>query len=293
LQGRQESASVRHASVLSTVLGIWLAGAAVIGPAYAAPCGGDFSAWLDAFRHDATKHGVSPEVVAGALDGVTEDPKVVTLDHSQHVFKQTFEQFSGRMVSPQRLKKGAALMRQHQAMLARIEATYAVPGPVLVAIWGLETDYGVNIGKFATIRSLATLAHDCRRTDRFQAELLSALQIVQRGDLRAAEMRGAWAGEIGQTQFLPSSYLRFAVDFDGDGRRDLIHSAADVLASTANYLKGYGWQRGEGWNEGAPNFAVLGEWNKAEVYRKTIALFADRLASGEQPATGNPVAKAK
>jgi lytic murein transglycosylase len=284
---------VRPAPVFSTILGLWLAGAAAIGPARAVPCGGDFSAWLGAFRQDAVAHGVSPDVVATAIDGVTEDPKVVALDHSQHVFKQTFEQFSGRMVSPQRLKKGTALMRQHQAMLARIEATYAVPGPILVAIWGLETDYGVNIGKYATLRALATLAHDCRRTERFQSELMSALHIVQRGDLRADEMRGAWAGEIGQTQFLPSSYLRFAVDFDGDGRRDLIHSAPDVLASTANYLKGYGWQRGEHWSEDSHNFTVLGEWNKAEVYRKTIALFADRLASGEPPATGNPLANAK
>jgi membrane-bound lytic murein transglycosylase B len=112
----------------------------------------------------------------------------------------------------------------------------------------------------------------------FQGELLAALRIIDRGDLSAAEMRGAWAGELGQTQFLPSSYLKFAVDFDGNGRRDLIRSVPDVLASTANYLKGYGWQRGQPWTEGTNNFAVLKEWNKAPVYQKTIALFASRLA---------------
>src|SRR4029077_17383887 len=129
----------------------------------------------------------------------------------------------------------------------RIEQKFGVPGSVIVAIWGLETDFGANLGKFSTFRSLAPLVYDCRRSALFQAELLAALRIVERGDLAPAEMRGAWAGEIGQTQFMPSSYIKFAVDFDGDGRRDLIRSAPDALASTANYLKSYGWKSGEGW----------------------------------------------
>src|SRR6201988_229502 len=119
-----------------------------------------------------------------------------------------------------------------------------------------------------------------RRPNKFRDELIAALQIVDRGDMSPADMRGAWAGEIGQTQFMPSSYLKFAVDFDGNGRRDLIRSVPDVLASTANYLKGYGWQRGQPWTEGTANFAVLKEWNKAPVYQKTIALFAARPAEG-------------
>ena len=163
-------------------------------------------------------------------------------------------------------------------MLSRIEQQFGVQGEVLIAIWGLETDFGVDIGKQPVLRSLATLAHDCRRTDMFQAELMDALRIVERGDLTPAEMRGAWAGEIGQTQFLASNYWKFAIDFDGNGKRDLIHSVPDVLASTANYLKGYGWQPGGPWTEGSPNFAVLKEWNRALVYQRTIALFATRLA---------------
>ena len=126
-----------------------------------------------------------------------------------------------------------------------------------------------------------TLAHDCRRTERFQNELISALKILDRGDLTLSEMRGAWAGELGQTQFLPSSYLKYAVDFDGNGKRDLIRSVPDVLASTANYLRGYGWQRGGSWQEGSANFNVLKEWNKSSVYQKTISYFATQLASGE------------
>ncbi len=153
-----------------------------------------------------------------------------------------------------------------------------MPGAVLVAIWGLETDFGANIGKFATLRSLATLAYDCRRSELFRAELMDALRIVERGDLSPAEMRGAWAGEIGQTQFMPSSYIKFAVDFDENGRRDLLRSAPDVLASTANYLASYGWQRGQGWEPGSANFAVIQQWNKSEVYAKTIGFFASRLA---------------
>src|SRR4029079_4379733 len=150
----------------------------------------------------------------------------------------------------------------------------------VVAIWGLETDFGTSNGKKEVIRSVATLAFDCRRTEMFQAQLLDALRIVDRGDLTPSEMRGDWAGDFGQTQFLPSSYYKYAVDFDGDGRRDLVHSVPDVLASTANYLKSYGWQRGQSWEEGTPNFEALRGWNKAMVYAKTLAAFAERLPAG-------------
>ena len=180
---------------------------------------------------------------------------------------------------PPRLARGANMMKQYGSVLGRIEQAYGVPGEVLVAIWGLETDFGVNTGKFPTMRSLATLAYDCRRSDMFRAELMDALRIVERGDLQPSEMRGAWAGEIGQTQFMPSSWIKFAVDFDGNGRRDLLQSAPDVLASTANYLAGYGWQRGKDWEPGGANFAVIQQWNKSEVYARTIAYFASQLAA--------------
>lgn len=247
-------------------------------PALAAPCGGDFGTWLQGFKQEASAQGVSQRTIQIALDGVTYDPAVIARDHAQGVFHQSFEEFSGRMVPP-RLARGARLLKQYGAVFNRIEQQFGVPGPVLVAIWGLETDFGANTGKFPTIRSLATLAYDCRRPDKFRGELLAALQIVNRGDMTAAQMRGAWAGEIGQTQFLPSSYLKYAVDFDDTGRRDLIHSVPDVLASTANYLKSYGWQRGQPWGEGSANFQVLLQWNASEVYTKTVAYFAQRLAA--------------
>ena len=244
----------------------------------AAACGsGSFDAWLSDFRTEAAAKGISQQAVTAALAGVTLDQAVLSRDRSQKVFSQSFEEFSGRMVPP-RMQRGSNMMKQYGSVLSRIEQTYGVPGEVLVAIWGLETDFGVNTGKFPTIRSLATLAYDCRRAEQFRGELMDALRIIQRGDLAPNEMRGAWAGELGQTQFMPSSWMKYAVDFDGNGRRDLLHSAPDVLASTAKYLASYGWQRGKDWEPGGPNFAVLQQWNKSEVYAKTVAYFATQLA---------------
>ena len=182
------------------------------------------------------------------------------------------------MANSFRINHGRALVQRYAGVFSRIEQEYGVPAPVITAIWGLETDFGGYTGKFDTIRSLATLASDCRRPEKFRGELLDALRIVQRGDMSRATMRGAWAGEIGQTQFLPSSYLKYAVDFDGTGRRDLVHDVPDVLASTANYLKSYGWQAGQGWDPGEPNFSVIQQWNASAVYSRTIALLADKIA---------------
>jgi lytic murein transglycosylase len=279
-----------------------LAGAVFVcaAPALAATCNhkGGFGGFIADFKKEAAAKGITRKGLA-ALDGITVDDKVLAADRRQHVFKQSFEQFSGRMISKDRLVKGAKQMQQHADVLKRIEKQYGVPGAVLVAIWGLETDYGVNQGKMSVVRSVATLAYDCRRTDRFQGELIDALRIIDRGDMASADMKGDWAGEIGQAQFLPSSYIKYAVNYTGRGSADLVRSAPDVLASTANYLKGHGWQRGQGWGPGQPNFTVIQEWNKAEVYAKTIALFADKLAAGnsgkqadapaaDKKATGKP-----
>lgn len=234
-----------------------------------------FPSWIEGVKREALSQGISPRAVA-ALDGISYDAAVVSADRHQGVFHQSFEQFAGRMVPP-RLGRGAAMMKRHAALLARIENQFGVSPAVVVAIWGLETDFGADNGRFSTIRALATLAFDCRRPEKFRPELFDALRIVARGDMSPAEMHGAWAGEIGQTQFMPSSYLKFAVDFDGNGRRDLIRSVPDVLASTANYLRGYGWQRGAPYGPGTQNFQVILQWNKAEVYARTIAYFAEQL----------------
>jgi lytic murein transglycosylase len=261
-------------------------------PASAAQCNppGGFKAFVTEFKGEAARQGISRRGLA-ALDGLTLDPKVIAADRRQGVFKQSFEQFSGRMISRDRLVKGARLMQQHSATLRRIEQRFGVPAGIIVAIWGLETDYGVNQGKLSVIRSVATLAYDCRRSDKFQAELMAALRIVDRGDMTPAQMRGDWAGEIGQTQFLPSSYVKYAVTFSGQDHPDLIHNVSDVLASTANYFKSHGWQRGQGWEPGQANFEVIKDWNKADVYARTIALFAEKLEGGASKAE-NPLRKA-
>ena len=236
-----------------------------------------FASWLESFKREAVTQGISQKTIASALTGVNYDPDIVSRDRKQGVFQQSFEQFSGRMVSTDRLKKGANMLKRYGSMLGRIEQQFGVPGSVIVAIWGLETDFGANLGKFPTLRSLASLAYDCRRSELFQAELLDALRIVERGDMTPDEMRGAWAGEIGQTQFMPSSYIKFAIDFDNNGKRDLVRSVPDALASTANFLKSYGWRSREPWAPGSPNFDVLLQWNKSEVYSKTVGYFATRL----------------
>ena len=252
-----------------------------VAPVLAAGCSNDpagFPAWLEDFKTEAAGQGISERAIGSALDTVTYDRNTISHDRGQKVFRQSFEEFSGRMVNGYRIKKGASLIRQYGNVYERIEHEFGVQPAVLTAIWGLETDFGANIGNFSTIRSLATLAYDCRRSDMFRAELLDALRIVQRGDLNPSTMHGAWAGEIGQTQFMPSSYMKFAVDFDGSGHRDLLHSVPDVLASTAKYLQSYGWQAGQGWEPGEPNWSVLLQWNKSQIYSKTIALLATRIA---------------
>ena len=242
----------------------------------AAQCGGDFHAFLAEFGREAQAQKVSPAVIQSAFEGLTPDPRVIQLDRRQGVFKQTFEQFGPPRVNA-RIAKARQLMSKHAGLLAGIEQQFGVPGAVVIAIWGLETDFGVGMGKHPVMRAVATLAHDCRRPEMFQRELMAALTIINRGDMTNAQLVGAWAGEIGHTQFLPSSYVKFAVDFDGNGRRDLIRSVPDALGSTANYLRGYGWQAGQPWDEGSQNFLVLKEWNRAQIYQKTIALFANRL----------------
>jgi membrane-bound lytic murein transglycosylase B len=156
-------------------------------------------------------------------------------------------------------------------------AKYGVPKEVIVAIWGLESGFGRFMGDIPIFSSLATLAYDCRRSAFFTNELMSALRIADRGAMSIRDMKGAWAGEIGQTQFLASSYERFAVDFDGDGRPNLIRSKPDVFASTANFLRRHGWRKGADWSPGTANYGVLRDWNRAEVYRKTIAYMATQL----------------
>ena len=260
-------------------LAAFLAALTLATPAFAARCGGDFGSFIASMSAEAQAAGISQGVISQAFGGVAEDMAVLNFDRRQrYTFNKTFEQYVATRVGAGRINGGRAMLQRHAALLSRIEARFGVPPQILVAIWGLETDFGKgDMGRLPVIRTLATLAHDCRRSELFQGELLAALKIVQRGDLPLRELIGAYAGEIGQTQFLPSSYIKYGVDFDGDGRVDLRHSVADVLASTANLLHTNGFKNGAPYGEGSANFEAMREWNHATIYRKTIGYFADRL----------------
>jgi lytic murein transglycosylase len=249
-------------------------------PAYAAKCGGDFNTFIAAMARDAQAAGVSRSVIDEAFAGLTPDQGVLAFDRRQRgmFHSKSFEQYASTRVTPARIKRAKALMARHAQLLSRIERQFGVPPTLIMAIWTMETDNGGgDMGKLPVIRTLASLAWDCRRTELFQGELIAALKIVQRGDLPLRDLIGAYAGEIGQTQFLPSSYIKYGVDYDGNGRVDLRHSVPDVLASTANLLKTNGWQAGQPFGEGTTNFDAMREWNHSEIYRKTLVLFAQRL----------------
>jgi lytic murein transglycosylase len=218
-------------------------------PAAPADCRntGSFEVWLDGFRKEAVASGISRATVSAALDGVTLDPGVIARDRKQSFFSQGFLSFSDKLISQGRINNGLTRLKQQRELFARVEQDYGVPGPVIAGLWALESDYGAFMGKMSILRSLATLAYDCRRSEKFRGELMDTLRIIDRGDLRPEEMLGAWAGELGQTQFLASHYVKHAVDYDGDGRRNLIASVPDVIASTANFLAHLGWKRGEPW----------------------------------------------
>jgi lytic murein transglycosylase len=210
--------------------------------------GMSFAQFLAGLERDAQKAGVSQRAIAEAAPYMVYDQGIVNRDRGQRVFGQLFTQFAGRMASESRRVRGQKLIKQHAQAFARAEKQYGVPAAVITAFWALESDFGAVQGKLPTLRSLVSLAYDCRRAQMFHDETIAALKIIDRGDLTPSEMIGSWAGELGQTQFLPRHYYDYAVDYDGDGRRDLIHSAADVIGSTANYIAtGLKWKRGEPW----------------------------------------------
>ena len=269
---------------------------AVSGPAFAQRCNHtqSFDSWRESMKRDAVSAGVSQQTVSSVLDSVGYDPKIVRRDRSRGVFAQDFLKFSGRMVSGHRMKHGKAKLKAYRNTFNRIEKEYGVPAPVIVAFWGLETDFGANTGDSPILGALATLAYDCRRPEMFRDQLIAALKILDRGDLRRNQMIGAWAGELGQTQFLPTHYLEFGIDYDGDGQVNLRKSEADVLASTANLIRHYGWRRGEPWLQEVEITRDL-PWQEAELNirhpRSQWAEWGIRLRGGKPlPADNTPTA---
>jgi lytic murein transglycosylase len=206
-----------------------------------------FAAWVAAFRESARAAGIDDATLSAAFAGVQLRPRVVELDRAQPEFVRPVWDYLDGILTPQRVAQGQERLAQVAAEAQSAAARYGVPAPVLVAVWGIESNYGSNYGDTPTIDALATLGFEGRRADWARRELLAALRILQKGDIDPARMKGSWAGAMGQTQFLPSNFLAYAVDADGDGRRDIWTSMADVLASTANFLARSGWRAGEPW----------------------------------------------
>lgn len=235
-------------------------------PALAASCQKEpnFDAWMQGVKKEALADGVPAAAVNAGLGAAHFDQAIVNKDRAQQVFAQTFLDFSGRMVESYRVKSGPAKIAANKAIFAKIQQQFGVPPQVITAFWGLETDFGANMGDGPTLTSLATLAYDCRRPDLFRPQLIDALKIIARGDLTPDQMRGPWAGEMGQFQFLASHYFDYGVDEDGDGKVNLIRSTPDALASAANMLKAFGWQAGQPWLQEVKVPAEM-PWEKADL----------------------------
>ncbi len=216
-------------------------------PVHQGLCAEDFSSWLDELRQEARAKGISKATIHEALDNLKPIPRVIELDKKQPEFTQTFWRYLDARVTENRIERGRALLKTHKKLFDTIEMRYGVQPRFLVAFWGLETNFGDYLGSFPVIGSLATLAYDPRRSDFFRSELLAALSIIDNGHISAANMLGSWAGAMGQPQFMPSTFVRFAVDADGDGRQDIWHSLPDVFASAANFLSQSGWQGDKTW----------------------------------------------
>jgi lytic murein transglycosylase len=249
------------------------------GPA-AVPAAAHFDSCVGGLKQAAVKSGVSGAVAAKALDGARPHETVLRLSKSQPEFKMPIWDYFGFLVDEDRVKDGRAMMRKHDRTLRAAERRYGVDRHVIAAIWGVETDYGREMGDIFLPHALATLACQGERRRAFwRGELTAALKLVDRGDIKLDKLYGSWAGAFGQTQFIPSTYQRLAVDFDGDGRRDLVNSIADALGSTANYLRNAGWRKGESWlievkvpagykgASGRTNRAALSTWAKRGVVR--------------------------
>ena len=223
-----------------------------------------FQSWLARFKKKAAAAGIRPRTINAVLDGMSIDRKVLARDRRQGFFAQSFWSFQGKLATQNRVVSGQKKIRQHKAAFERAKREYGVPASVITGFWALESDFGAGMGKFPIMPALVTLAYDCRRQVMFEEELKAALQIIDRGDMRPNEMIGSWAGEIGQTQFLPTRFLDHAIDYDNDGHIDLFRDDIDVIGSTANYMHHLGWRPNEPWLE---EVVITGDlpWEKADL----------------------------
>ncbi len=242
-----------------------------------------FEDWLEALKTEALANGISAPTLERAFADVRPIPRVIELDRRQPEFTLTFEEYLERVVPPLRVEKGRTRLAEYGDLLARVGAAYGVQPRFIVALWGIETDFGRITGGFNVIGALATLAYDGRRSAFFRTELLSALKILEQGHITAERMVGSWAGAMGQSQFMPSSFLSRAVDFDGDGRRDIWGTKADVFASAANYLKRAGWRGDQTWGR---KVRLPANFDRSVAEQKTVLRLSEWQARGVRRADG-------
>jgi membrane-bound lytic murein transglycosylase B len=245
-----------------------------------------FTDFLASIRAEALSRGVSQATVDAALSNIEEPvPVVIERDRAQAEIVQSFERYIAHHVSAKTIKTGREMLDRHRVLVDEVGRAYGVPPGIILSIWGMESNYGRFSGVRPTIAALATLAWDPRRSTFFRGELFDALAIVDRGDIDLAELRGSWAGAMGQVQFMPSSYLAYAEDFDGDGRRDIWSTTADVFASIANYLVGHGWHEGETWGREVVVSAAAERHVRADVARRNGSCQATRDMTVALPMT--------
>jgi membrane-bound lytic murein transglycosylase B len=287
----------------SACLGLGLA----LGPRFAHAQSTDprFTAWLAGLRAEALRSGIDQGTLDAALASIEPIPRVLELAHNQPEFKMTFDEYMALVVSPERVANGKARLKENRALVDRFAAPAGIPQSMLVALWGIESNYGKQLGDFEVVPALATLAHNGFRAKFFREQLIAALRIVSQGHIGLHRMMGSWAGAMGQCQFIPTSFLAYAADGDGDGRKDIWTNKADVFASIASYLKRVGWRPGLEWGSeltagmaagkgervvrpagaGGPayrtteNFRVILRWNQSDFFGLAVGILSDRIAS--------------
>ncbi len=256
--------------------------------------GSTFSGWKAAFTQKALQAGITQATLDNAMAGITPSDKVVALDGKQPETKLNHAQYLDRVIPPSRVQKARAMLRKHAQLLQRVSNQFGVQPEYIVALWAVESDFGARTGDFDVVRSLASLAYDGRREALFTKELINALKIIQAGHITREAMIGSWAGAMGQCQFLPSSFLAYAVDFDGDGRKDIWHTLPDVFASIANYLSSNGWNYDmpvmaydsnigknvmidDNPHRVTSNFDVILRWNRSNYFASAVGMLAEEM----------------
>ncbi len=274
-------------------------------PALAQSNDARFATWLRGVRAEALRAGVDEGTLGAALDGIEEVPRVLELARNQPEFKMTFERYLEIVVSAERVSRGRALLAENRSAIDRFAVPAGIPASIVVALWGIESNYGTRLGDFEVVPALATLAYNGFRAQFFRAQLIAALKILSQGHISLHAMKGSWAGAMGQCQFIPTSFVAYAADGDGDGRMDIWTNKADVFASITNYLRRVGWRPGLGWGEevaagaapgqggrivrpagaGGPtfrtteNFRAILRWNQSDFFALAVGLLSDQIAA--------------